>query len=364
MKKILFITHIVRQESNGVWKKVSSQINALRNLNFQVDYIYRIDDKKYLYEKDGIDFVKILTHKFFIFLSLARILKKSYDIVYIRKPHGGLYSLFLSCLLKVVKKINPEVKIYMEIPTYPYANEVRSLIGYISHYAYAISFIFFKKYITQILCIGDAPQYINNVPAIKFRNGVNCDVIKPISRNVDSSSFVLVGIANLVYWHGYDRLIYSLEKFNGPQNVLFYIVGDNEPEFTRLKNIVTTLNLQDKVIFLGNKTQSQITEILRTANMCVDSLGRHRSGNDKNDSIKSKEYTAMGIPFIKSHIDDSFGNEPFIYQVSSNEDYFSIEEIINWYNELPDDIVTIEREYAVNNLSWEKIFKDLFTKEL
>lgn len=365
MKKILFLTHIVQDENNGVWKKVTSQIKALRNLNFQVDFIYRLDSKHYIYEKDKLEFKRELPQKFFIFSDAAKIIDKSYDIIYIRKPHGGFYSVFLSKLLNKIKMINDKCVIYMEIPTYPYSNEVRSLKGYISHYAYEISMKLTKKFIDRFLCIGEVPENIYGVSAVKFRNGVDCDALKLINtkKNQIRDTFIFVGIANLVYWHGYDRLILSLRNYTGPINVLFYIIGDNEPEYTRLKNLAIEYNIEDKIIFLGRQSQLEIAEILKSVNVCVDSLGRHRSGNNKNDSIKSKEYTAMGMPFIKSHLDDSFGNEPFIYNVSSDDKTFLIQDVIEWYDKLPDRFSELEREYAINNLSWEKVFKDFFSEE-
>ena len=72
--------------------------------------------------------------------------------------------------------------------------------------------------------------------------------------------------------------------------------------------------------------------------------------------------TRLGIPF--ESIYNVVHPEEILSLLESNKDYFSIEEIINWYDKLPDDIVQIERQYAVNYLGWEKIFKDLFTKEL
>ncbi|ELX8422768.1 glycosyltransferase [Escherichia coli] len=363
MRSLLFLTHIVKDENNGVWKKVLSQVKALAQNSFNIDLVYRLDDNSYILKSNGIEKKIKLQQKNIIFYNVSKIIKKKYDVVYIRKPHGGFYALFLFFALKKIKKINPNALIYMEIPTYPYANEVRTFKGYISHYIYELSFCVFKKYLTKILCIGDAPEYIKNVPTVKFRNGVDTDLIQMIDNRPPHDSFIFVGIANLVYWHGYDRLLMSIKKYNGTKNVKFYIIGDTEPELSRLKSIVHQYNLDDRVIFLGRKSQIQIINILKTVHVCVDSLGRHRSGNKKNDSIKSKEYAAMGLPFIKSHDDDSFNNEPFIYQVSANEKEFSIDNIICWYEDLPSNFRLQERNYAINNLAWEKIYQDFFLKE-
>ncbi|WP_310516296.1 hypothetical protein, partial [Klebsiella pneumoniae] len=85
---------------------------------------------------------------------------------------------------------------------------------------------------------------------------------------------------------------------NGPYNVVFKIIGDTEPELSRLKKTVFTLGIEQKVQFCGRRSGDDLESEFYQAHLCIDALGRHRSGNDYNSSIKSKEYTARGLPFI------------------------------------------------------------------
>ncbi|HCT6944335.1 TPA: hypothetical protein OUJ03_005306, partial [Klebsiella pneumoniae] len=40
-KKLLFVTAIEKDESDGVWKKVLAMANAFARLNYDVDLVYR-----------------------------------------------------------------------------------------------------------------------------------------------------------------------------------------------------------------------------------------------------------------------------------------------------------------------------------
>ncbi|EFC4339984.1 hypothetical protein E6D64_21150, partial [Escherichia coli] len=94
MRSLLFLTHIVKDENNGVWKKVLSQVKALAQNSFNIDLVYRLDDNSYILKSNGIEKKIKLQQKNIIFYNVSKIINKKYDVVYIRKPHGGFYALF------------------------------------------------------------------------------------------------------------------------------------------------------------------------------------------------------------------------------------------------------------------------------
>lgn len=83
---------------------------------------------------------------------------------------------------------------------------------------------------------------------------------------------------------------------------------------SELKALVDKLNLRKYVIFHGPQHGDALTKIFESSNIAVDSLGRHRSNNEYNCSLKSKEYCARGLPFVKSHKDDAFEGTNYFYQ--------------------------------------------------
>jgi glycosyltransferase involved in cell wall biosynthesis len=215
------------------------------------------------------------------------------------------------------------------------------------------------KNLSKVLYIGEGPEKIYGINAKKMNNGVDESRVKFLGSNKrDVTRFTFAGIANLMYWHGYDRLINAIAEYEHKDIISFYIVGDTEPEYSRLKKLVHDKGVENQVHFLGRMEDDEINKLLEEVNVCVDALGRHRSGNNNNSSIKSKEYAAMGIPFIKSHVDDAFDNEFFIYQVNADESDINISEIILWYKKLPTDFASKERNFAIDNFSWTKILKN------
>ncbi|MEL7628884.1 glycosyltransferase [Pectobacterium aroidearum] len=356
-QRILFLTHNNEDESDGVWKKISSQVSALRNMGANVDFFYM--NNSIMVHDDGFALKKIESEykcKYFFYYDLRNYIKKEnkkFDLAYIRKPHGGLFVVFLSSLLAFMKKMG--TKIVIEIPTYPYKKELKSCKGKILNVIFDFSLVFFKKYIDEITYIGDFTNEIWGVKSRRIANGIDMQSIKPIKeKKRKEDEFIIIGVAKLEAWHGYDRLIEGLYHYRGNTQVLFNIVGYSQPEYDRLKSMVAEYSLEGKVIFHGKKFGKDLDMLLESADICVDAVARHRSGNNSNSSIKSKEYTARGLPFIKSHVDYSFGNEEFILQVSADDKYIDINELIKWRDSLPSGFSRNEIDFAKKNLTWSK----------
>ncbi|QTF09272.1 glycosyltransferase family 4 protein [Brenneria izadpanahii] len=366
IKKIFFATHNNENDTDGVWKKIKSQVSALRSMGACVDFFYLKNDKAIL--DDGINESEIglsKSKKYFFYIALARYIKSrgnKYDIAYIRKPHGGLFITFLPGLLYQLK--NDGAYIVIEVPTYPYKKELRSAKAKALNFLFDMSIPFFKRKVDEVLYMGEYTEKIWGVNATRISNGIDINDIKPVKEKGRSlSTFVIVCVANLEFWHGYDRIIEGVRKYNGNRNIRFDIVGYAQPEFNRLKGMVSKYGLDDCIIFHGRKAGEELDMILENADVCVDAVGRHRSGNNTNSSIKSKEYTARGLPFVKSHIDYSFDNEEFILQVAANDTPIDINELIKWRDDLPNGFSTKERIFASNNLTWAKQLEFLLERK-
>lgn len=359
MKKVIFLTHNQQNDSDGVWKKIRSQVTALANIGYDVDFFY-FDDGMLVWEKVNQKISKSydLKFKYSFYLAVCNLIKNdsSYDLAYIRKPHGGFFSLFLTFLLKSLK--NNNTQIIMEIPTYPYDLEIRTVKEKISNYVFQFTLQSISRRIDKIFYMGDLVDSIWGIPSQRIGNGIDVKAIKLVPTKKKSDFFIFVGVGHLAFWHGFDRVIHGMKEYSGDRKIIFKIVGGGEPELTRLKKLASTLD-NHTVIFEGALSGENLYSILEQADVCVDSLGRHRSGNNCNNSLKSKEYCARGLPFIKSHYDYSFGSEIFIYQVDANETAIDINSIIAWRENLSEDFSIIERVYAEKNLTWETQFSNL-----
>lgn len=354
MKRILFITHNNEDDSDGIWKKITFQVKAFRELGYIVDFFFA--RKGFIVCDDGIS-VKTYpirsSHKYLFYKIVNEIISsdfRSYDYCYVRKPHGGLFCLYLSSLLGYIK--NKGGKVILEIPTYPYKSELKTFKEKTLDFVFDLSCAFFKKHIDVICYFGSPVNDIWGVKCVRISNGIDINTVTLIPEKEIRNDIILIGVANLSFWHGYDRLLYGLSNYKGPYNVIFKVVGDTEPELSRLRKIVLSLGIEQQVQFCGRLSGKHLENEFYQAHICIDAVGRHRSGNDYNSSIKSKEYTARGLPFIKSHVDDAFSNNEFILDVEPTDNEINIEEIITWRKSLTIGFSHRERQYAIENLTW------------
>jgi len=368
MKKMIFVTINKMHEHDGVSKKILSQISALSGMGFTIDFVSTLDAAINIENCTENRSEKIYTSRFmkyFLYLFLVFFLlgkRRRYNVAYIRNPHGGFFSIFLPIFLFYLNKTGCK-KIYLEIPTFPYENEITDWKGRLSYSAYKLSRFFFLKYVDEIVYMGDPVDNIWGKNCIRIANGVDVSSlpvqpVKPSMATEDEINFIAV--ARLESWHGYDRFIKGLASYYKSDcasvSINLHVVGDNQPCLSQLKSLTVELGLEKKVFFHGALSGKPLDHVFSKCHVAIDALGRHRTGNNFNSSIKSKEYTARGIPFIKSHVDDSFESCRFVFECPPDDSDVDISKVLVWFKEetlSPSDI----RGYAVENLTWEQQFK-------
>ncbi|MFH4896447.1 hypothetical protein [Vibrio diabolicus] len=101
--------------------------------------------------------------------------------------------------------------------------------------------------------------------------------------------------------------------------------------------------------------------VISSAHIGVDSLGRHRSGNVENNSLKSKEYIMRGLPILKSHVDRSIDSYDFAYTTSSDEREINLQKVIDYFFDVkysPDYIRSIGRAYFSWDIQMKTVVKE------
>ena len=361
-KKVLFLTAKIIDsfEKDGIAKKIWSQKSAWEELGFGVDLFFRSSEgiRGNINEKPVVYNGFFIPRIFMLIWSLYTLRKQRYEILYLRNLYTEMNVVGLLFFLIFAKKITK--KIVLEIPTYPYFNEVKGFKCHVYLLIYKLLLPLIKIKTDLIVFMGRSRSEIWGVPALRLVNCVNLNNITfiPFKKKSTSEVIKFVGVAALDYWHGYDRLIQGLAQ-DTDYSIEFHIVGKNEPELSRIKKIADDLNVLDRVIFHGELSTAEINKLFETMDVGVDSLGRHRSGLDYNCSIKSKEYTARNIPFIKSHDDDSFNHVDFVYTVSANESLIDIGSVLDWFFKLELKSECAIREHAIENFVWEKQFEKI-----
>lgn len=366
--KILYIAYRELDFGVGVSKKIVAQNQAFIDNGCTSDIYYyttmadgnmisNINDS--IYEEYGKGLIGKLKRRFCRKNVAEYIINNNVALVYIRYEYFADYTFLL--LLKKIKQCN--VPVILEIPTYPYDGELRgSFLHTIIEKIYRMRM---HHYVQRIVTYSDS-DLIFRIPTIKIANGVDFRMI-PVrkNRNVISQRVVFIGVANLAYWHGYDRFIKGMYDYlkNGNLAVYFHVVGDGNKEYQDdLKQLVKKLSLDAFVLFHGNTEGDTLTNLFEISNMAVGSLGRHRSGICNLKTLKNVEYAARGIPFIYSECDNNFDDKPYVMKVPADETPIDVEKVISFYLSQEWDGKSI-RQSVENGLSWkdqmEKVLNDI-----
>ena len=366
--KILFLIYHGFSDASGISKKIQNQINGLRQIGHKVDvcqytvlengHRVRMINEEIIQDYGLGRFAAI--KKRLDYSGIKDYLKSHiYDIVYVRSFHNA--NPFTINLFETIKKNGS--KIAYEIPTYPYDKEYRGF-PFRNIVGLEIDKLFRKKLVSfsdAVVTFSDH-KTIFGKRTISISNGIYFESIPLHSRVKSSDNIInLLGVAEVHYWHGYDRVIAGIGEYyrkGCSKEIYFHIVGGvassemiGSKHSKGFSEIISEYGIQDKVIFHGQLYGKKLDDIFNNADFCIGSLGRHRSGVYNMKSIKNREYAARGIPFIYSEIDTDFDDKDFTIKAPADDGPISIDIIINFldnYKGNPYDI----RE-SIKHLSWK-----------
>jgi len=248
------------------------------------------------------------------------VLREQIRFLYIRSFHNA--NPFLIHMLKIIKKAG--VKIVLEIPTYPYDQEYLE-VSFSDKIRILTDKLFRHRmtgYIDKIVTFSNE-KVIFGIPAINISNGIDFSTIKMKSQRPSVKNVRLIGVAEIHFWHGFDRVLTGLAQYYKEKhetNVYFDIVGDGvHEEMNKLNSIVSLKKLDSYVTFHGTKSGTELDELFEHSDMGIASLGRHRSNITYIKPLKNREYAARGIPFVYSETDEDFENMPYIMKAPADE---------------------------------------------
>lgn len=360
MIKTLFIIFHGFNPNNGISKKISYQVNALKACGSEVHLCYmdESDTKKRIVDDMVIDdfgcgfLSKIRKRTEFRSITEFAITNKI-EFVYIRSNHNA--NPFTIRMVRQLKKAG--MKVVMEIPTFPYDLEYKAQGIYRQILIDRVYRKTLAKYLDAIVTFSDY-DYIFEQKTIKISNGIDFENIHlKRTKNDTSKEINFIGVAEIHEWHGFDRLVKGLaEYYSKPHNyhVVFHLVGyffssEIEKEF---KKIISDSHMEKNVILYGKKHGNELDEIFEKCDLGIASLGRHRVGIDKIKTLKNREYAARGIPFIYSETDSDFDNKPYVLKAPADESPINIQQVIEFYNNL--SITPAEIRNSIQGLSWKK----------
>ena len=359
MSKLLFLIFHGFDPNNGISKKITYQVNALKACGMEVSLCYMDENKgirRFVDDTMIADYGSGLMGKIRKRTEFSSITKyaKDHDIsfVYIRSNHNA--NPFTIRMVKQMKKAS--MKVVMEIPTYPYDQEYEAQGMSKQIFQDKLFRNQLAKHLDAIVTFSDYDTIFGQ-RTIHISNGIDFDSVKIKSHvNNTTKELNLIGVAEIHTWHGFDRLVKGLALYySKPQNyfVKFHVVGyffskEGEAEF---RKIITDHHMERYVILYGKKHGGDLDTIFDYCDFGIGSLGRHRVGIDKIKTLKNREYAARGIPFIYSETDSDFDNKPYILKAPADETPIDVDRIIAFYKTIkmtPSDI-----RNSIQDLSWK-----------
>jgi hypothetical protein len=334
MKKLIYISYVdfASEVNAGVKNKIESQVKVFRN-HFITDLFTIYDDKIYCeynnHETKTKNFrggVKRIEVVNFIKASINRNIP---DIVYLRYQFSDPH---ISRLFKYLKKLN--VKIVVEIPTYPYYRELKlqGILGFAKAlYDYWYHFSLFKS-VNRIVTYSKHDN-IYNVETIKLINGIDFSLI-PLCDRTSSDNIRLIAVSSLKPWHGYDRLINGMKDYyrENPNGIVKLIIVGAGVEYDKYHRMISEYSLEEHIKLIGAKKGPELNEIFNQSDIAVSSLALHRLNLTSASTLKSREYAARGMPIIVASKEDITMDSKYILEFDANESNIDIEKIVKFYN--------------------------------
>lgn len=336
--KALFLVFHGFQSHNGISKKIGYQIDALKECGMDIRTCYYEvqpdGHRQWLVDGEVLeDLGQGITAKIKKRISFASILRyirqEGITWVYIRYHHNA--NPFTIRFVRQLKQMGTTT--LLEIPTYPYDKELmnRKTNLYIDR-------IFrnrFCHYMDAIVTYSNH-THIFQRPTIRISNGIDFSQVALRNTIHDiHKELHLIGVAEIHFWHGFDRLITGLGIYYSHQptyQVHFHLVGQffSEQERQEIEVPIQKWHLQPYVHLYGPKHGKELDDLFEQADFAIGSLGRHRSGITHLKTLKNREYAARGFAFAYSENDDDFDRMPYVLKVPADETPIDIMHIIRF----------------------------------
>ena len=374
--KILFLVYHGFSDESGISKKIHYQVKGLRQNGHEVHLCYYDFDPRghrcrYVGDKVIADYGTG---------ALAAILSRTQlDCIYnycvenaIEMVYARSFMNANPILVRLFDKLSKRgIKCITEIPTYPYDSEFK---GYPLKYKIPLYIDkLFRKALAkkmEAIVTFSNEETIFGKRTICISNGIDLDSI-PIHNPKKQNDIHLIAVAEIHYWHGFDRLVAGMGEYYklnpDARKVFFHVVGWEDDRGTTSNGYLTVeqtakkYNIGQYVVNHGKLFGDKLDEVFNQCVFAIGSLGRHRSGITNIKTLKNREYAARGIPFIYSETDNDFEDKPYIIKAPADESPVNIRQIIDFID--THDVNPTEIRNTVEHLSWrfqmEKVVREI-----
>lgn len=363
--KALFIIFHGFNEANGISKKIHYQVKALKECGVDVHLCHynvtQYGERRWMVDDEviadfGTGFTAKIRKRVYYSPIVEYARREGIGMVYIRSYHNAN-----PFTLRLVKRLkHTGAKVVMEIPTYPYDQE------YVTR-SMKLELTIDRCFRHRLSKITDGIVTFSNAETIfggrtiRISNGIDFDNI-PVKRHCNDTlrELHLIGVAEVHYWHGFDRLVRGLAEYyrtNPEYRVYFHIVGPltGERERAEILPVIQENHLEEYVRIHGPLHGEELDALFEQTDFAIGSLGRHRSGITYIKTLKNREYAARGLAFTYSETDEDFEHMPYVWKTPSDESPIDIKKLIDFQQSL--NMTPAEIRESVRPLSWKAQMK-------
>lgn len=354
--KLLFIVYRDFDTlSNGLKKKINSQVSSLKKNGYHVKFIeQRFNQRKLLYNK--------ILHRLGLSIINNEILNEirnnDYDYIYIRKP---LFTFSFLKHIKRIKELTNSIKI-LEVPTFPYYKELKK-----TKYSFLLILVdkciqkSINNYFNYVFSFNNFEKMFG-IPNISITN-CTPDLNFKIDVNRFDNIINMVAVSTISFDQGFDRVInglYEYYKTSPTIDVYFYLVGEGK-ELSKLKRLSKKLEIEKKIFFMGVLSGDELKHIYELSHIGISSLAPHRKNLTEACPLKSREYIALGLPFISSYYDKKLIDFKYNLNIPIDDSALNIFEVISFMKKLSQFNFQSEIiQFGKEELNWGKIYTDAF----
>lgn len=378
-RALLYFPVDLEQKNHGIANKCLGIVEAFKE-RYQTDYIFTNHSEIKLngntiftYPQHGIK-----RKLFFVYerllgyyrLHKSLLQEKKYDVLYFRFHY--FMTLEMLMFFYQLKKNNPQAKIFVEIPTYPYRKELYNAMAYVRYGFNFFMLPWFQKWVDFIVTVS-AHDKIYGIPTIKTSNGYynptfNSNTTIQNSQPLRENPFIVGLVANFSPWHAPEILIQSIASYYNLSTkkeleVRAIMIGDGET-LDKCKELVENLGLGKYISFPGRLNFNEIHANSKKIHVMIGTLGHHLKNIKLDSSLKNREYAFMGMPMVLKTPDPDFPESlPFIKYFKDDESLIDLNEVMLFYQKLIANHPNYQQEineYARKHLTWQSKLHDVF----
>jgi glycosyltransferase involved in cell wall biosynthesis len=237
--------------------------------------------------------------------------------------------------LSRLKREQPWCRVVVDMPTFPYDGEDTHWTKRMAALKDRYNRGRIARNIDRIVT-NSMHDSIWGIETICVPNGFDVDAVpmvrptKPVGKEI-----ALIGVGNWMPYHALERVIDGMRDYyaqEGKRPVILHVVGSGE-SLGVYRRHVKRAGLEDRVVFHGLLTGTELDKVYEMADIGVSSLGYHRIGVQLASTLKSREYLARGLPVITATpIDVLPPDFPYCHSVPDTADPVDLNQLIAFHD--------------------------------